>query len=148
VAYSLQDAEMRNLQGGATKTDRLHPHSTLLTELKVASSPDLGSLGLCGGFSVGSHKLNLSNGTRCLGIIPLRCKPLFYSLWAKFRAKMCGGGRINLWSKDDVPPVPPAVLPNVGKYVYTGYYTEGTNIRAFADLQLANTVMTVEACRC
>jgi hypothetical protein len=44
-----------------------------------------------------------------------------------------------------MPPVRPAALPNAGKYVCTGYYAEGTNIMAFADSQLANSVMTVEA---
>jgi hypothetical protein len=56
-------------RGGATKTDKLHSHRTLLTGSKVASSPDLGSLGLCGGFSVGELSLQF-----WLKILTLDCE--------------------------------------------------------------------------
>lgn len=60
----------------------------------------------------------------------------------------CGGsGRLSLFSTNGMPPIYPAVVASVGKYVHTGCYTERTTARALTGSQLVDSAnMTVEVC--
>lgn len=51
-----------------------------------------------------------------------------------------------MWSKGGVAPVYPTVVSNVGKYGYTGCYTEATTGRALSGTSFHSDTMTVEAC--